>query len=355
MKKKYFKLAKKAGTALFVAACLFSLYPPFPERLAGGEAYACVWSDGSVTEESYSSAYSALAGMDGEGVLLSRGGLTGRIESEAGALYSVLERGSLADLLSCTAEGTRIDSAALYRAFSDRVWYDGDYYVWTGDGVERVSRAKRGEIVFLEGSVSARVLNETNASTVYLRSEAQVTAASFVGSGVKAVFAEAPYSERDGAVYTDTAGGKRLVAAIGIVQELVLDENLSFADEGALIACEGLVSIELPFLGSAKSPFGSGYRGEFAHLFSDGGSYRVPATLERVRVTGGRIESFAFYACPDLKEIDACGVDASEISRTAFAGMNSLKKLHTPKREVSLTGSFASYRADCGCTVYERK
>lgn len=350
------QFVKKAAVVIFTVACLFSLFLPLPASISGGEFYECVWTDGSVTKESFSSAYKSLIGMDGGSVLLSRDGLTGRIESGAGATYHVLKHGNLLELLECTAEGTRIGGAALYREFSKRIWYDGSYYVWTGKKVERVSRAEGDEIVFLEGSITSRILKETNVSTVYLRARAEISASVFVGSNVKTVYAEFPYAENGGAVYFNTAlGGKRLIAAFGGADELCLDEDLAFADEGALLACDSLTSLTLPFLGNAKSPYGSEYKGEFAHLFSTGKEYRVPETLSRVTVTGGRIVSFAFYACPNLKEINACGVPAGEISKTAFTGLNSLEVLHTPKSDVTLTGNFHSYTADCGCTVYTRK
>lgn len=354
MRKKTKTFTKRAAVIIFIAACIFCFYLPFPSKLADGETYRCVWADGSVTEESYTSAYLSLAGTDGKNVILSRGGLTGKIESRAEETYDVLSNGNLAQLLGCTAEGTRIDGAALFREFANRVWYSGSYFVWTGNKVERVSRAECEEIVFLEGSVTSRVLRETNASTVYLRAGAELSASAFAGSNVREVYAEAPYEQNGGAVYLNTPGGKRLSSAIGNVKELVLDGDLAFADEGALLACGSLTALVLPFLGSAKSHFGTEYRGEFAHLFSDGKEYRVPETLTYVEVTGGRIVSFAFYGCPGIKEINACFVSADEISRTAFSGLGSLEILHTPRRDVSLTGNFTSYTADCGCTVYTR-
>lgn len=354
MKRKTKTFIKRAAVTGFIAACIFCFYLPLPSKLAGGETYRCVWADGSVTEESYTSAYLSLAGMDGESVILSRDGLTGKIGSRAEETYRILSNGNLAELLECTAEGTRIDGAALFREFSKRVWYNGSYFIWTGNKVERVSRAERDEIVFLEGNVTSRVLRETNASTVYLRAGAQVSASAFAGSNVREVYAEAPYEQNGGAIYLNTPGGKRLLSAIGNVKELALDEDSAFADEGALLACNSLTALSLPFLGSAKSPFGTEYRGEFAHLFSDGKEYRVPETLTYVEVTGGRIVSFAFYGCPNVKEINACSVSADEISRTAFSGLDSLEILHTPRKDVVLTGNFTSYVADCGCTIYKR-
>lgn len=354
MKRRTVKFIQKATVTVFTAACLFSLFLPLPKNISKGESYDCVWADGSVTKESCSSAYQSLAGMDGESVILSREGLTGKIESEAGAVYAALEGGRLDELLECTAAGTRIDGAALYHEFSDRVWYNGEYYVWTGSKIERVSRAERGEIVFLEGSVTPRVLKETNATTVYLQKRAEISASSFAESKVEKVYAEAPYAASEGAIYLNPAGDKRLLAGLSGVRELVLDGDLAFADEGALLACQALVSLTVPFVGSAKSPAGTDYRGEFAHLFSTGKDYRVPETLTRVTVTGGRIIPFAFYHCPNLKVINACTVPEGEISQTAFLGLTSLETLHTPRRDVLLSGDFTATTAECGCTIYNR-
>ncbi len=247
-------LLKKTGTAVFSAACLFSLFLPLPKKISNREFYDCVWADGSVTEENYSSAYKSLAGMDGESVILLREGLTGKIESEASTVFATLENGNFAQIIACRAEGTRIDSAALYREFSDRVWYNGEYYVWTGNKIERVSRASRSEIVFLEGNVSPRVLKETDAIAVYLRKGAEVSITSFAESKVENVYTESPYAERGGAVYLDTAGGKRLLAALGGIRGLTLCEDLSFADEGALIACQALASLTVPFWETQNLP-----------------------------------------------------------------------------------------------------
>ena len=355
MRNKANKILVKTGAAFFAAACLFALFLPHPRKIADGESYECVWSNGSVSRESFSSAYQSLAGIDQENVLLTRGGLTGRIESEAGDIVSTLESGDLGELLNCRASGTRIDRAALYCTFSKRVWYSGEYYVWTGSNIERASRATAEEIVFLEGSVSSRVLSETNASTVHLRADVTLKADVFAGSNVTTVRTQAPYLESGGAIYMDTAGGKRLVAALAGVEELVVDGDTAFIDKGALIACQNLKTLTLPFLGSAKSPEGTAYTGELAHLFAHGKEYRVPETLTSVTVTGGRVTATAFYACPNLKQIKLCHVYPSEISADAFLGLDALEVLHTPNKNVVLTGDFTAYStlsAACGCAVF---
>lgn len=357
MKKKLINIFKKTGTALFAAACLFCLFLPLPKTVSQGEEYDCIWSDGSMSTESYSSAYQSLAGIDETHVLLARNGLTGRIESKAGGAYFALENGDLGELLQCAASGTRIGATALYRTFSKRVWYNGDYYVFTGRRVKRVSRATAGELVCLEGNVTSRLLKATNAETLYLRKNATVKTDLFTEGNVKTVYAEAPYSVSGGAVYLDTAGGRRLLAAVAGIHELTIGEEVQFLDEGALLACKNLQSLTLPFVGSVASPDGKEYSGRLAYLFSDGKEYRVPQTLSRVTVTGGRLGPLAFYTCADLEVLDVCGVDASEIAEDAFLGLDSLQVLHTPQQNVLLTGDFNAYSAldlQCDCTVYIR-
>ena len=355
MKSKVNRIIAKTSATLFATACLFALFLPLPQKIAEGESYECVWSNGSVSRENYSSVYQSLAGIDRQSVLLTRGGLTGKIESEAGGVVSVLESGDLGELLECRVSGTRIDRAALFHTFSKRVWYSGEYYVWTGSKIKRASRATADELVFLEGNVTSRILSETNATTVHLRADATLKADAFVGSKVTSVRTQAPYSESGGAIYMDTAGGKRLVAALAGIEELTIDEDTAFFDAGALLACQNLKSLTLPFLGSAKSPEGSAYTGELAHLFANGKEYRVPETLTFVAVTGGSVNATAFYACNNLKTIFLCGVAPDQISAEAFYGLDSLEVLHTPRRDVLLKGDFTAYSslsAACGCAVF---
>ena len=70
------KFVKRAAVVIATAACLILLFFPSSKEISGNEFYECVWADGSVTRESYSSAYQSLAGMDEKSVILSREGLT---------------------------------------------------------------------------------------------------------------------------------------------------------------------------------------------------------------------------------------------------------------------------------------
>ncbi len=343
---------KKAVAAFCVVVCLFLLLP-FPFRDAGGETYRCAWSDGTVTTESYTSAYAALYGIDEDGVVLYRDGKLGKLTVGITSVYSVLESGNLGEILSCVFEGgARIEKAALYRTFSGRVWYADGFFVWTGDRVERAERAEGNELVLLDGSISSETLRSTNASTVYLRASAEVTADMFWGTGVKEVYALPPYFASGGAVYLKTAGGTRLLTALGSVETLAIDPAVDFMDEGALLSCERLKTLTLPFAGNMKESAGSAFCGEIAYLFSDGREYFVPGTLERIEVTGGILGPDAFYRLDSLREINVCGVAEENISPAAFQGLPALELLHSPKK-VTLEG-FTSMAADCGCTVYTK-
>ena len=104
------------------------------------ESYLCEWSDGSVSEESYASAFSAYVESDGEGALLVRGALSGKILfGEAFRKgYAVLNGGELANILALGTDGLlRLECAALFCAFSDTLFYDGGYFEWDGNGFVR--------------------------------------------------------------------------------------------------------------------------------------------------------------------------------------------------------------------------
>ena len=347
------KFIKKTTAVLCIAVCLFSFILPLVSRFSGGETYRCVWSDGAVTTESYSSAYAALYGMDEGGVVLYRDGKLGRIAARNASLCAALETGSLNEILYRSAENAmRIERAALYRTYSKRIWYEGDFFVWNGERVERARRATGEELVLLSGGISARTLQNTGVKTVYLRAGAEVKANTFSATRVETVYAQPPYAANGGAVYFTSAGGKRLISALGTVKTLALDADLSYVDEGALLSCTELEALSLPFVGNAADSAGSAFIGELAYLFSDGKEYLIPASLKRVMVTGGTLVSHAFYRCDNLYEIDACGVEEENISSSAFDGLPALRVLHSPK-ELSLSG-FTSSVADCGCTVYTR-
>ncbi len=135
------RAASAIACAVVLAACVLLLFTPFPRGAAAeDESYLCEWSDGSVSEESYASAFSAYVESDGEGALLVRGALSGKILfGEAFRKgYAVLNGGELAKMLALGTDGLlRLECAALFCAFSDTLFYDGGYFEWDGNGFVR--------------------------------------------------------------------------------------------------------------------------------------------------------------------------------------------------------------------------
>ena len=341
-----------------VLFCLILSVPaflPFPQRIpTEGDSYRCEWEDGSVSEENFAALYSDFVGTDGEFIYIERGGVHGKCELCAKELYRTLKRGNFGELNALRLSGaeSRLDRAALFRTGPHPRWFADEYYEWTGASLKRTRVRECESLVCLSGKI-ASPLKATRAEAVDLRAEAEMTADAFLGTNVGSVTAEPPYGTEHGLVYLDTVSGRRLIAAIPNVAEAEVKSD--YCDEGALLAAEGLCRLKLPFLGSGADVNSSYYRGELAHLFSLNGEYRVPESLKSVRVTGGAVISYAFYACPLIEEVDLCGVNPADISPTAFLNLSSLRILHVPKRDVLLpAGTFSSSTAACGCTVYER-
>jgi len=354
------KVAKKTVSAvlsvLLALVLAVTAFVPFPRKIGeADESYRCLWEDGTVTSETFASAYADLVGTDGENVLLLREGRNGAIRSEAQDAYRALKYGDLAELLSVSVQGTRLDSAALFRTFSDTLWFDGGYFGWTGNAVAETKARKCSSLVCLSGTVTESMLQKTGVVSLEIGADVTVKPAAFGESSVQYLSARAPYRAENGVLYLETAGGVRLVAAVGGLKEIVVAEDVDFADEGACLACRTLESITVPFVGNARKSNMTLYQGQFAHLFSDG-FFHVPETLKRVRVTGGTLDDYAFYACPNVEEVNACGVDKQNVARSAFVNLSSLRILHTPSNNIALPRGvqFVSHTEPCGCTVYER-
>lgn len=348
MVKSKIKVLFAAAGAVFFFACAFLLFLPFPEALAAeGEEYLVRWENGTA-KESYYSAYSALSGCTRECLLFGREGLRGELPaSEAFQnAYALLEKGTLLDLLTGDfTVSTRIERAALYRKYEDVCFYSGDLFVFDGTHVVRTKRGGFGELVLLDGKLSAADLCASGAETLTVRADAEFSVDALVGSSVKELRAAEPYFVAGGALYRKTPGGVRLVAAAPSLTHLAV-EKTDFCDEGALAPCTALSSLVLPFLGNTKKE-------SFALSVLFGGE--VPKTLAQIKVTGGTVIPFAFGGAENLFEIDLCGIAAEDVSETAFSGCGSLRKLHTSKKNLSLSGSFHQTELPCGCTLYERK
>ena len=351
---------KRAACLLFAAAMALSwaallLCPASRVTRAQGERYTAVWEEGE-TQESYLSAYPALVGAGEAGVLLERDKKQGYVPASEAymRLYPVLEGGGLNELLASSAEGvTRLERAALWRTFSPRLWYADEYFGWTEEGFTRRELPEHGDgsLVLFSEPPAPRELAALGIRLLVMREGSAVTAEDLVGTQVEEIRAQPPYSFAEGVLTRSTPGGERIVCAVPPARTLVLPD-VPFADEGALLACENLQRIQVPFVGDRAD--GRGEHPEFAHLFSTGREYRVPASLRAVKVTGGTLRAHAFYACAGVEEIDACGISARDISRQAFSGCEGLRSLHCPRADVQLSGTFARETLACGCTLFTR-
>lgn len=351
-------LCISCAALLFFGWAAALLLPPRGAVGAAAERYVCEWG-GTRTEESYASAYASLAGARAEGVLLERGTEQGVIAPSAAyrTLYAALEGDDFAGLLAASAQGlTRIERAAVWRTYSARLWYAGEWFSWTGAGVERTELSAHADgrtVVLFSEPPAPDVLAELGTVSLDCRGGHAPRAEDLIGTRIGELRVSAPYACTEGVLTLETAGGRRIVCGVPAATALVLPDA-DFADEGALLPCRVLTEVTVPFVGSAKSGRGGSFRGEFAHLFSTGSRYDVPATLKKVTVTGGTLVSYAFYACPSVEEIVACGVAAENVSESAFLGCGGLRVLHAPRRDLLLTGRFSAQTLPCGCTLFVR-
>ena len=351
--------AAAAGLCVLLAAAgAATLFLPPPAALdKKGERYLCTWDDGSATEEDYLSAYSALDGIaeDGE-IELKRGTHVGKIRaSEAfSACNAVLSEGSLLELLRLgTGDISRIERAALFREYGGAVYYSVDEFRYTGEKVVRAGADRADRVVLLSGALPAGYLAEMGAREVRIAAEGEFSADRLLGSRVEKFSAAAPYLAENDALYLEITGQKRLIAGLPAATALTLSA-CDYADEGALLPCTALETLTLPFAGNTARSTGKDFDGTFAWLFSDKEGFAVPKSLKRVKILGGELVSHCFYACPDLEEADACGLRAEDVARDAFADMVGWKTVHSPNRDIILTGEYTSHTAPCGCTVFER-
>lgn len=338
------------------AICVVLLILPLPDaRSADNERYVCIWENGTVTEEGYAQAYAALDRADEGNIFLSRDGIQGKITAgtEYGRIFGILQNGSLAELLALQkGDVSRLEQAALWRTFSGVLWYSDEAFAWDGERVVRSDRGSASALVLLSGRFPNGFVKQSGAEALCIRSGAAISPADLSGTAVCELTAEAPYTVSGGALYLDTAGGKRLIAALPTVGRLELDSDLSYVDEGALSPCARLQTLIVPFVGSAKNTSGTAYDPCFGRLFGTDGSgrYAVPEMLKRVAITGGSVQSRAFYGCVFLEEIDASG--AESVAEDAFSDCRSLRYLRTAF-PVRLTGNF-SVESEGIYTVYTR-
>lgn len=347
--------------ALFVLGYAAVLFLPYPKAVGlQEEKYSVAWSDGSVTEDSFSDAYACLSGITDTGdILLEKEEKFGTYVSKNGmkAAVATLKNAELAPMLAMEVSVDRLERAALFRAFGDTLWFDaGDWFCFDGERVALTSptaQTTASTVVYTGGTLLGSLLAATQAEKLIVGDLADFSYRTLLGTAVH-VEGKTRYIVENG-VILDTALSRTLVACEPLSTEVFVPDVVAAA-RGALLPAKELTFVDLPFVGSGPVAAGEKFNGQFAYLFTEGEAYHVPSSLKKVRVRGGELISFAFYGCPDVEEIDACGVDPYDIERQAFSGLTSLKYLHTPRADVDLSelGKFVSHVADCGCTVYEK-
>lgn len=334
--------------ALFVAAVLTVAIAPAGAAESG--TVVCVFEDGPASL-SYAEAYSALSGIGENGEILLRDAeRCGRCETGEAfrTAVEILRRGTLSDLLTLDMGGLgQLEHAAVMREFGGDVYYADGAFRIVGNVVRLSSASVAARVSLLAGALPAGYLKETGATALRLSSAAEFPVSALSGSNVSEIEAVSPYASEGGAVFRETAGGRRLIAAIPTARDLTV-ADCAYADRGALSACNLLRSLTLPFLGSAKS---APRRGDLRYLFETANGDPMPASLFRVTVLGGEIGDGAFYGCK-FGEADLRAIPAASLSREAFAGA-SVERILCTRGDLALSGFRVSESG--GVYTYEKE
>lgn len=345
---------------LFIIGFALVLFLPYPKAVGReNDGYLVAWSDGSSARESYFSALSSFTGFSEEGDLcFARDGSIGSTEGSLAlkAVKTALDSGEISSLVNTDMNFSRLESAALYRVYADTLYScKGEWFRFDGKNAVSVSNDVAGKVFLAEGELSASALNNTGASLLILGDGAEPSYKTLRGTFVS-VEGRNRYFVENGAVVSRDLG--HCLRAAEPLATSVRVPDVGFCDMGALLPCERLVSLSIPFLGNLPTYSETVYQGELGYLFSDGEEYFIPETLRRVEVRGGHVTSFAFYRCHKLEEIDVSRVDPDEIEPQAFLGLESLKVLYAPRGDVLLSNAeefTAAYDAERACFVYKRK
>lgn len=247
------------ATVLFFVAALV-LFWRVPEAVGRAETpYCCVFESGKEEYLSCAEAFALYKGAGRDEILLERAGEKGRVRASAGysACMDGLSSGDVLKLFAARSEGlSGLEKMALYERFHDTGYYLDGFFVWDGDRVMPAEKGEFREVYLVSGTIRKGILADTGAERLVVKSSAELKASALLGSAVNEIEAEAPYRVKGGAVYRETAGGLRLIAALPNVEELEID--CDFLDEGALSPCVRLKRLKLPatYEGTLKMLFG---------------------------------------------------------------------------------------------------
>ena len=216
-------------------------------------------------------------------------------------------------MLSMDVALSRLESAALFREYGDMLYYDaGDFFAFDGERVKPTAIGVAEKVFFTGGELTGALLVRTEAQTLVIGDDADFSYKTLYGTAATAE-GRNRYRIAGGAI-VDTSLGGIFAAGQPLFEEIAVPD-VAVCARGALLPCKKLLSLSLPFVGSGPVAAGEEYVGELGYLFTEGQDYFVPDTLKQVTVRGGALVSFAFYHCPALEEIDACGVDPALIER----------------------------------------
>ena len=119
-------------------------------------------------------------------------------------------------------------------------------------------------------------------------------------------------------------GGSAFSGCSGLTS-IEIPNSVTSIGEGAFEGCNSLTSMTLPFVGNSLDS--SGDFSTFKYIF--GGFDNIPITLKTVKITGGKIDDFAFKNCYSLTSIELC-YGVTSIGWGAFLWCSNLKSIKIP-------------------------
>lgn len=320
--------------AVLTVACAVCCFLPVPRgKPTAPPVYTVTYADGREEQADYVSLYPRIRGLSEDfGIRLDEGFISG--SDALSALVSVVETGTFGSILSADFALPAAELTALEREYADTLFYADGLYALSG-GLRKTARRRAGRLVYFGGALKAADLAAMGVYSLDLRGGG-FNAAMLTGTKVAAMSAVAPYVYADGALYMDTAFGRRLIAGMPVVTELTLD--MVYADDGALTPCPYLDRLTMPV------PYG----GMVASLFLAGENYAAPY-FSYLKLTRGKIDDTALYGVRG-RELDLCDIPEADVT-AAFGDAFSV--VHT-KKYMEIDG-YAVSVLPCGCYCYTRR